>query len=258
MSFFERVLIADIGVLDAVKEHVHAADAEHGVVEVIAEEGLLGEALTGGGILKDGAGVLSGHELGGGDEEATGAAGGIADGIAGLRGGHLDHELDDVARGAELSILPSGGDLAEHVFVEVALGVLVCHVDGVELIDDISEEGGLREHEEGVLHVGGVGGVFGTVLAFAEGFDEGEDFFLNEGEEGIGREVTEVGPAVVRLGGGENGVFDGLFKAIRLGFAKGVELVETFDEEEVGELLDDGEGIGNAARPHGIPDAVDL
>ena len=34
--------------------------------------------------------------------------------------------------------------------------------------------------------------------------------------------------------------------------------VEPLDEEQIGELLDDRERIRNAARPHGVPDLVDL
>jgi hypothetical protein len=37
----------------------------------------------------------------------------------------LDHELDDVPRRAELAVLTGGGDLAQHVLVEVAVGVAV-------------------------------------------------------------------------------------------------------------------------------------
>ena len=34
----ERIAVADVGVFHAVQQHVHAADAEHGVVEVEAVE----------------------------------------------------------------------------------------------------------------------------------------------------------------------------------------------------------------------------
>jgi len=57
-----------------------------------------------------------------------------ADGFS-RRRGHVHHQLDDVARGAELPVLPGGVDLAEHVLVEIALGVAVGHVDAVELVD---------------------------------------------------------------------------------------------------------------------------
>jgi hypothetical protein len=55
------------------------------------------------------------------------AAGRVADDVGGLRRGQLDHQPDDVARRAELAVLPGAGDLAEHVLVEVALGVAVLH-----------------------------------------------------------------------------------------------------------------------------------
>ena len=42
----ERVAVADVGVLHAVQQHVHAADAEHGVVEVEAVEELVVEVLA--------------------------------------------------------------------------------------------------------------------------------------------------------------------------------------------------------------------
>ena len=95
--------------------------------------------------------------LRGGDEEARRAAGRIADHVLGRGRGHVHHQLDDVARGAELAVLPGGGDLAEHVFVEVALGVAVGHVDAVELIDHVGQHAGRGHHEERVLHVVGVG-----------------------------------------------------------------------------------------------------
>ena len=53
---------------------------------------------------------------------------------------------------------PAGGDLAQHVFVEIALGVPVGHVDAVQLIDHVGQHPGRGHHEQGVLHVVGVGG----------------------------------------------------------------------------------------------------
>ena len=42
----QRVAVADVGILDAVQQHVHAADAQHGVVEVEAVEELVVEVLA--------------------------------------------------------------------------------------------------------------------------------------------------------------------------------------------------------------------
>ena len=75
----------------------------------------------------------------GADEEAGGAAGGIADHVARLRRHQLDHQANDVARRAKLAILAGAGDLPEHVLVEVALGVAVLHRDFVDEINDLGE-----------------------------------------------------------------------------------------------------------------------
>src|SRR4051812_39894024 len=65
----------------------------------------------------------------------------------------LHHQLDDMAGGAELAVLPGTGDLAEHVLVDVAFGVPILHPDGVEFLDRFGEEGWGRDAEAGILHV---------------------------------------------------------------------------------------------------------
>lgn len=58
---------------------------------------------------------------------------------------------------AELAVLPGGGDLGEHVFVEVALGVAVFHGDGVDHVDDFIQQRGVRYRKHCILHKLGVG-----------------------------------------------------------------------------------------------------
>ena len=238
------------------EEHVHAADAEHGGIEVVAVEGGLVEAAAGGGVLVDGFAVVGVEILGRGDEESGGAAGGIADLVLGRGGGHVHHQADDVARAAELAVLPGAGDFAEHVFVEVALGIAVGHVDGVELVHDVGEDAGRGHHEGGVLHVVAVGAAALAAGRLAEGLDEREGVIPHGGEHFLGRGFLEARPAELVLLRGEDRVLDGLFEAVGLVLLEGVDLIQTLDEEQVGELLDDGEGIGDAAGPEGVPDAV--
>ena len=88
-----------------------------------------------------------------GNEEARRAAGRVADRVLGRGGGHVHHQTDDVARRAELAVLSGGGNLAEHVLVEVALGVAVGHVDAIELVDHAGQHTGRGHHEKGILHV---------------------------------------------------------------------------------------------------------
>ena len=255
----ERILVADVGVFDAVEQHVHAADAEHGVIEIEAVEEAGMEVIAEFGVAED-FGVVVAQILAGGDEEAAGAGGGVANDVLGLGGGEGHHELDDVARGAKLPVLAGAGDFAEHVLVEIAFGVAVVHGDFVEEVDDLGEEAGGGDGEAGILHVVGVGGAIA-----AEGAEEGEDVFADYGMHFAGFEVFEDGPAVIGVGAvagvcafGEGAAFDGFAESGGFGLFEGLEFIEAAEEEEVGDLFDDFEGVGNAARPEGIPDCVYL
>ena len=129
-------------------EHeVHAADAQHGHARVRVEAGqglglaelvfFLGEFASGQAVgvallvVGDVAGVGVGFEevLPGVDEEAAGSGGGVADALAWARIAHVDHHADDVARRSKLTVLAGGVELAEEVFVEVTLHILVLRRD---------------------------------------------------------------------------------------------------------------------------------
>jgi hypothetical protein len=171
---------------------------------------------------------------------------------------------------AELPVLPGGGDLAEHVLVQITLGVAIGHVDGVELIDDIGEHARRGHHEKGIFHVMRVGArALGVVVAVgAEGLDEGEDLGLHRLKHLLGSSLFEPRPA--KLSGGEfrlrggvralgkDRIFDRLAGAGGLALFKRLELVEPFDKQQVGELFDDRQRVGDAPGPHGVPDAVDF
>ncbi len=121
--FDQRVTVADVGLLHAVEQHVHAADTQHGAIEVVAVEGPLVGTVAGGLVAVDGIAVMADQICRGGDQKPSCTAGRVADRILGCRRGHLHHQLDDVARGSKLAVLPGSVDISEHVFVEVALGV---------------------------------------------------------------------------------------------------------------------------------------
>jgi len=203
------------------------------------------------------AGVLLADILAGGDEEAGGAAGRVADLVAGLRRGHVDHQPDDVSRRAELAVLARRGDLAEHVLVEVAVGVTVRHGDVREQVDDLRQQGRCRDREPGVLHVLGVGGVVATDLR-AVLLQEREDLGADGLEHDVGVEVLEVAPPQVRLTGQERRVLDRATIDTRLLLREHLQVVQAAEEQEVGDLLDHLEGVADPAGPEGVPDAIDL
>ena len=180
-----------------------------------------------------------------------------------MRRGQLDHELDDVARGAELAVLPGAGDLAEHVFVEVALGVAVLHRHLVDHVHDLGEQRRRRDGEARILHVVRVG----RAVA-AERAQEREDVLADDGEHLRRREVLEARPAAgprrARPAGDRpcprerRAAPSACLSRVGLALLQRVQVVEPLDEEQVGDLLDDLERIGDAARPEGIPEGVDL
>ena len=78
--------------------------------------------------------------------------------------------------------------------------------------------------------------------------------------------MLEAGPAEIVVGAalgifalGEDAALEfGQLQAGGLVFLEGVEVVEALEEEQVGDLLDDLEGIGNAAGPEGIPEGINF
>jgi hypothetical protein len=155
----------------------------------------------------------------------------------------LDHHADDVPRGAKLAVLPGRLQLREHVLVEVALGVAVGDLELVDEVDHGAQELRVRDHEVGVPHVLGVGRVLAAELA-----QEREHLVLDAVEQlAVVGELLERGPAQVLLFGPEDDAGSGGLPVRRALFsAAGLRLVEQAHEQQIGDLLDDGEGVGEA------------
>ena len=83
--------------------------------------------------------------LAGRNQKPCRAACRITNHVVGRRLYHLNHQTDDVPRCAKLSVLSRRRDLAEHVFVKVALGIPILHRDLVDHVDDLCEQ---RRHWE--------------------------------------------------------------------------------------------------------------
>ena len=181
----ERVAVSDVGVFHAVEEHIHAADAEHGVVKIEPVEEVVVEVFLELRVAED-LRVVVAEVFARRHEEAARAARGIADDILRRGRGELDHELDDVARGAELAVLPGARDFPEHVFVEVALRIAVLHRHAVDHVHDLRQQRGRGDGEARVLHVVRVGGVIAAECA-----QEREDVVVDDLKHLGRREVLE-------------------------------------------------------------------
>gem|GEM_PF-5446408 len=66
----QGVSIADVGIFDALQQHVHLSDTQHGAVEITAVWSALVEATAGGIVTVDGIAVLFDQVLGCCDEKA--------------------------------------------------------------------------------------------------------------------------------------------------------------------------------------------
>ena len=247
------------GFFDAVQQHVHAADAEHRVVEVEAVEHAVVEMLSAGGVPQNLRMPLS-EMFTGCDEKSARAARRVANHVRRGRLHHLDHQADDVPGRPELPVLPSRRNLAEHVFVEVALRVPVVHRHVVDHVHDLRQQRRSRNREPSVLHVMGVG----RVVA-AKGPQEREDVVADHREHLRWREILEPRPPQVFVGTtlrvctfGEDSSLDGLLQPSGFVLFQRVQVVQSFQEQQIRDLLDDFQRVRDAARPEGVPDGVDL
>ena len=162
------------------------------------------------------------------DEEAACATGRIADDILGHGSSQLHHELDDVARGAELTILTGAGDLAEHVLVKIALGVGVFHGHAVDHVHDLGEQRGRGDREARPLHVVRV-----SRTIAAEGAQEGEHVLADDREHFLGFKMLEVRPAQVVISPAfgiialrDDTAFHRLLQPHRFVYLQGMEVVQ--------------------------------
>ena len=159
------------------------------------------------------------------------ARGRICDLVGRLRIDHLHHQFDDVARGAELPVDAGAGDLGEQIFVQVAGGIAIFHRDAVEHVHHTGQQLRGWDCEAGVLHVLAVGRAVP-----AKGPEKREHLLRDDLEHLAWLVVLKHRPPQVLLVGSE----------------------AQADEQQIGDLLDHLEWIGDASGPEGIPNSVDL
>jgi len=86
-------------------------------------------------------------------QKASRATGRVRNGMV-LRGLHqLDHHFNNVARGAELVVGASGGNFRQQIFVQIALGIAVVHLDFGNHLHHLVEQLWRGYHKGRALHV---------------------------------------------------------------------------------------------------------
>jgi len=165
-----------------------------------------------------------------------------------------------MARRAELSVLPGARDLTEHVLVEIALGVAVLHRHGGKQVHHLGQQRRRGDGEARILHVMGIGGTIP-----AQRPQPRKNVLADNGVHLGRREILEMRPpemlirALLRiLARREDAVRHRLFQPRGLVLLQRVQVVQAAQEEQVSDLLNDFERVGNAAGPECVPDLVDL
>ena len=194
------------------------------------------------------------------DQEPRRAAGRIADHVGRRRYGQLHHQFDDVTRRSELPVLTGRRDLAEHVFVQVALGVAVLHRHLVDHVDDLGQQRRRRDREPSVFHVLGVRRPVTTECS-----QEWKDVVADDLEHLLGFKVFEPGPAQIVerafflvSSRREDSIGNRLLRPICFVLFQRVQIVEPFDEQQVRDLFHHFQRIGDPAGPKCVPEPVDF
>ena len=263
----EAVPVGDDGIFDTVGHHVHGPDAEHGAIHVVAGEHFGHVVFFGLLVKKDGFPAVGLQILPRRHQEPRRPAGRVTDGIGGLGGHQLDHHADDVPRGAELPVHAGLGDLGEQIFVgippHIAAGILGHEaIDLVQPIHHFGQQQRRGQLKNRVIHVLGVG----TLLVPVQTLDEGKDQGLDRLVHLLGTDVLELRPAeqipldlpLSNFHGPGKDALVGQTQHSSFFGAEAVSVVQVADEHEVGHLLHDIEGVGQAAGPKHLPKAVDL
>ena len=172
-----------------------------------------------------------------------------------------------MARRAELTVDPGGGDFTEEVFINVAPGVAVVYlrhllIDAVQRGNDLIEHQRRGNFENGIAHILGVG----AGLVAVERFDERKHPFLHGGVHFRCGKIAKYRPLqrIARNGAIPNVHLAGKDAFMRqaqhgaLFGPKIVGIVQVANKHQVGHLLHDIQRIGDAARPENLPKAVDF
>jgi hypothetical protein len=153
--------------------------------------------------------------------------------------------------GPELAVDAGGGQLAQQVLVEIALGVALGQRQDADLLDRRDQEARALDQELGVLHVLGERG---AAVQLAE---VREHLVAHHPQHLLAGQLLQARPPQVLLVGREHRP-PRLLGAGRQLLVAGLVHVEQAGEHEERDLLDHGQRVGDAAGPELGPQLVDV
>ncbi|HLT53242.1 MAG TPA: hypothetical protein VKZ97_05110 [Flavobacteriaceae bacterium] len=155
----------------------------------------------------------------------------------------------------ELAGRTTAFELGEHILIDIALGVLVGHIDAFEFFYNLVQHGGLVVAKAGTAHMGAKQAFF-----FAQRANERKNTVDVVGKNLVALvdvHFLEVFPPELLLVVVKDGgivFFEPFGHALVTNFG----FVQVFDKDEIGKLLNNGKGVGLTAFPEGVPDGVNL
>ena len=169
------------------QQHIHSTNTQHRLVSV--------EAIEHGGVIAlahilvglDGGTVLVVDLTGSLHDETCTTHGRVADDIINLGLSHRDNHTDDVARRAELTVLPLLRHSCQHILIDIAHGVGIFHIQQVDIVDDTLQHVSLRNTEHGILHVAAIG----RTTLLADALDKHKHVVAHMVQHVLGRETLE-------------------------------------------------------------------
>ena len=259
----EAVPILDVGIVNPVQHQVHCTDTQHREVGVEAVQHLV-LVVVGILLLQQFGLVMLTHILGTLDDKTRTTHSRVTDGV--LQGGLHDfnHHADDVSRCTELTVVARSRHLAEHILIDIAHRVTVVHVKMVDTLDNLGEGTGALNQEGRILHETAVG----RLLAATQVLDEHKHVLADDAVHRLGVIVLErappqifVGDVAVSLRIVPRPIADSRLRhchthSVGIGFLGALCIVEHLHKEQIGHLLENGDGIGDASGPKGVPNTV--
>src|SRR5262249_17482710 len=139
----------------------------------------------------------------------------------------------------------------------------IFHWHLIQKIDNFCEQSRRRNREPRVAHVVRVSGFIAPKLS-----QKREYVFADQLEHVLRREILEPRPPIILIrprvarviifSFRKDASFHRLLRTIRLQLLSGMQIVEPFQEEQISNLLDYLEWVGDSSAPKRVPNPIDL
>ena len=185
----------------------------------------------------------------------------VADSILNSGLHKLDHHLDNMARGTELSIITTRSHLAQDILIYIAHSVTVVHIQSINALDNLNKCAWVLNHKGSVSHKSTIC----RLLASVKILDKGKGITTNDAIHLLSLLILEHTPSqglvwhiLIHIGVvphtlTECRVFDSHTHNIGISLLGLLSIVQHLHKEEIGHLLQHCHRVGNTARKKCIP-----